>query len=212
VAVPSFRLARSFAPLAHAIVAARGVACVDMPIGLCDPGRRCDAEARALLGRPRASSVFTPPSRSALRGRGDLRIRALNVAATGRSLSSQCLRILPKIREVDSVVTAAMQRHVREAHPEVVFAGLHPTGRGIVASKRSALGRAERLAVLPEAFAAAAPRKGALPFPSRDAAPDDYVDALALLVAAFRVAAGVARRLPERAERDARGLAMEIVY
>ena len=42
--------------------------CIDIPIGLMDePGQRaCDIEARRLLGRPRASSVFPPPCRSAL--------------------------------------------------------------------------------------------------------------------------------------------------
>jgi predicted RNase H-like nuclease len=212
--VPSFRLVRRFAPLADEIARRREIALLDMPIGLADGerGRRCDAEARALLGWPRATSVFTPPSRSALRGRGDARVRALNVAACGKSLSSQCLRILPRIREVDAVLTPALQRRVREAHPEAVFARLAASGRGIAAPKRSTPGRARRLALLPPAFAAAAPPRGALPFPARVAAPDDYVDALALLVAALDLAAGTGGRLPRRAERDARGLSMEIVF
>ena len=43
---------------------------IDIPIGLPqhDSHRRCDAEARAYLGSPRASSVFNPPTRAALAG------------------------------------------------------------------------------------------------------------------------------------------------
>src|SRR5262245_52012138 len=41
---------------------------VDMPIGLLDRaapgGRGCDRDARSALGRPRASSVFSPPTRN----------------------------------------------------------------------------------------------------------------------------------------------------
>jgi predicted RNase H-like nuclease len=46
---------------------------VDMPIGLLERaapgGRPCDREARTMLGRPRASSVFSPPTRKALAAR-----------------------------------------------------------------------------------------------------------------------------------------------
>ncbi len=43
---------------------------VDIPIGLLEEpsagGRECDKEARRILGTPRRSSVFTPPTRPAL--------------------------------------------------------------------------------------------------------------------------------------------------
>src|SRR4051812_4450040 len=43
---------------------------VDMPIGLLERaapgGRGCDREARAVLGRPRSGSVFSPPTRPGL--------------------------------------------------------------------------------------------------------------------------------------------------
>src|SRR2546422_11663063 len=58
---------RSFAEI---LAADAAVICIDIPIGLLDvPGqRRCDVEARRLLG-PRRSSVFPPPSRRALAAR-----------------------------------------------------------------------------------------------------------------------------------------------
>ncbi len=210
---PSFRLVERFAEIAR--LARRGelVACVDMPIGLADAGRRCDAEARAILGRPRSSSVFTPPSRAALRGRTAQAIRRLNRRATGRSLSAQALGLLPKIREVDEVMTPRLQRSIHEAHPEVIFAGLHPSGRGLAGGKKTAAGRRHRLALLPPELAAAAPTGRTRPFPAGDAALDDYVDALALLVAAVRLWRGRAGRLPRHGrDRDGRGLVMEILY
>ena len=56
--VPTFREVLSAVP-------APGIVCVDIPIGLMrralPGGRRCDQEARKLLGQPRARSVFSPP-------------------------------------------------------------------------------------------------------------------------------------------------------
>lgn len=209
---PTFRLAERFAEIARLARREEVVACVDIPIGLSEAGRRCDAEARAVLGRPRSSSVFTPPSRAALRGRTAEAIRGLNRHATGRSLSAQALGILPKIREADRVMTPRLQRLIHEAHPEVIFAGLRG-GVGLAAGKKTPPGRRQRLALLPPPFAAAAPTSRTRPFPAGDAALDDYLDALALLVAAIRLWRGRARRLPRQGQdRDGRGLVMEILY
>lgn len=210
---PRFLLFRTFAALAAHVRGAGALACVDVPIGLCDGGRACDAEARRLLGPARAASVFTPPCRGALAGAGAAAIRALNRRATGKSLSAQTLGIVAKLREVDAVMTLALQRRIREAHPELVFAALSPGGRGLAASKKTAEGRRARLALLPPALAAAAPDRRSRPFPAAEAALDDYVDALALLTAAARLAAGAGGRVPAGAPpRDARGLRMEIVW
>jgi predicted RNase H-like nuclease len=208
---PRFVLFERFSDLAAEVVtAAEGLALVDIPIGLTDGRRACDAAARKLLGPRRACSVFTPPSRAALAGTTPAELRRLNLAATGRSLSAQSLGLLRKIAEVDAVVTPALQRHVREAHPECAFAVLDPGRTGLAERKKSAEGRRRRLALLPPAFARVAE---AAPFPAGRAASDDYVDALVLLVAALRHRAGAGGRLtgPEE-QRDARGLVMEILY
>jgi len=214
-AVPSFEWVERFEEIVQLTGDGAAMACVDVPIGLADgdAGRRCDGEARAMLRWPRSSSVFTPPCRAALHGGTPEAIRKANLEATGRSLSAQALGILPKIRQVDNVMTPRLQRLIRETHPEVVFTGLHPAGTGIVAGKKTAQGRQQRLALLPPSFAAAAPTRASQPFPARAAALDDYVDALAALVAVIHLAQGRARRLPRDGEdRDNRGLAMEIVY
>lgn len=208
---PDFQLHRSFAGVLAAVAGDEAVVCVDIPIGLVRGRRLCDVEARELLGHPRASSVFTPPCRDALVGRTAEERRALNLRSTGRSLSAQALGILPKIAEVDRSMTATLQAVVREVHPEVVFAALSPSGQGLTSRKKSSQGREERLALLPPALAAAtanSPR-----FAVREVAPDDYVDVLSALVAADRLARGVARRLPASGgERDERGLSMEIWF
>lgn len=58
------------------------VLAVDMPIGLLDrplpSGRSCDREARKLLRRPRASSVFTPATRPGLAAMDFLDVSRVN--------------------------------------------------------------------------------------------------------------------------------------
>jgi predicted RNase H-like nuclease len=154
---PRFHLFRTFGELVQALGTSDAVACVDVPIGLCDAGRRCDREAPARLGPGRACSVFTPPSRAALTGTTAETIREPNLRASGRSLSAQTIGIVPKIREVDGTMTPLLQRRVREVHPELVFASLSPASRGLAASKKTERGRRDRLALLPPALAAAAP-------------------------------------------------------
>ena len=64
----SFRFVPSLEPLFRQAGPERVIA-IDIPIGLpkCEP-RVCDTVARQLLGRPRSSSVFSPPARQALQG------------------------------------------------------------------------------------------------------------------------------------------------
>lgn len=188
-------------------LAPEGSVAVDMPIGLLDApapgGRPCDRLARALLG-PRAASVFSPPSRAALEAPS---------FAEARGLSLQAWHLLPKIREVDSVMTPALQARVVEAHPELAFAALgeapcaHP--------KRSALGRRER--VLRLRRASDDPFRDSLraPIPTLRAGaavarPDDVLDACALALLAARHELGRARRLPAETTLDRNGLRMEI--
>jgi len=213
---PTIELVASFRPVVEAV--RRGaLACVDMPIGLSDGPRACDAAARRLLGSPRSSSVFTPPCRAALQATTATERRRINLRRTGRSLSEQALGIADRIRDVDRLVTPRLQLRLRECHPEVAFATLSGRGTGLRSRKKSSAGRRERLRLLPppfrEAFAAFLAGGPAEPAPPGvRAAPDDVLDALACLAAAHRVARGRAIVLPHgRVERDARGLRMEIV-
>ena len=184
-----------------------------MPIGLSDDGARaCDLAARRLLGRPRASSVFPAPCRAALGATTYRRACALSRRTLGVALSRETFNILPKIRQVDVLMTPQLQEFVREVHPEVVFALRAGRGRGLRHAKRTADGERERRRLLgwvaPRFDPSAVRRRLG---PGR-VARDDVIDAVACLVAAARIQRGEARVLPEGAiARDARGLRMEIV-
>src|SRR5207248_8623660 len=90
--------------------------------------------------------------------------------ADASGVSRQAFNLLPKIAEVDALVTPTRQSQVREVHPELAFAAL-AGGVPMAWPKRTAAGRAERLAAL---HVADVPRL-------RGAAPDDVLDALAVL-------------------------------
>lgn len=165
---------------------------VDMPIGLLDHGSRtCDVEARRRLGA-RRSSVFPAPLRPMLFAA--TYADALAVAG----LSKQAFHLLPKIRELDEVMTPRRQRTIVEAHPELCFS--RRIGAPCRAPKRTADGRAERRAVLDLD----------LERPPRGAAWDDVLDACVLVDTARRVLTHDVERLGN-GERDARGLRCEIV-
>jgi predicted RNase H-like nuclease len=188
---------------------------IDMPIGLLEHavpgGRDCDRRARRLLGR-RACCVFTPPVRSALRARTYPRALAVNRAssAAGLGISIECFGLFGKLREVDAALRRrpALARRVREVHPELAFREMARAPAGLP-PKRSAAGRAARLALLARRFPDA---RAAAARPPRGAAADDVIDAHAVCWSAARIAARRAVCLPPRPRHDACGLPMAIWY
>jgi predicted RNase H-like nuclease len=189
------------------------IVAVDMPIGLAQSqSRACDRAARQLLGWPRARSVFTPPVRAALCADSFTEALRMNREATGTGISKQAFHIIPKIREIDELVSSQTQQYVREVHPEVTFAQLN---RGpVIYSKKDVRGRAERIRLLQTAglkisesfLAHERVRLG-----RRRVSFDDLIDALACLVTASAIRSGESRSLGRVEEKDAKGLAMEIV-
>ena len=118
------------------------VIAIDIPIGLLDAwqpgGRECDRQARKFLGR-RASSIFSPPTRPMLQATHYEQVRT-------QGLSIQAFNILPKIREVDRLMTPELQKRIHEAHPELAFMSLANTPMQY--NKKTREGREERLQVL----------------------------------------------------------------
>lgn len=190
---------------------------VDMPIGLPERGpRACDMAARALLGRPRASSVFPAPPRGVLeaitREMGYAEACAASRRLGGKALPWQLFALLGKLCELDALMTPALQRVVREAHPEVVFAVLSGAGHGLAHPKRTPDGERERLALLRCLLPPFDPAQERARLGASRVARHDLVDAAACLVAASHVAAGRELVLPSgTVPRDSRGLRMEIV-
>ena len=176
------------------------VVAVDMPIGLVDEhtpgGRDADRAARTQLG-PKRNSVFSAPPRCVLGARTLPEARR-----RGGRLTMQTLNLLPRIEDVDRVMTPALQERVFEAHPELGFAAMDG-GRPVVAPKRTAEGARQRLDLLARA---------GMPVPDRPtgAALDDLLDACALSWSAMRIARGEARRVPHIATFDRRGLRMDV--
>lgn len=211
IRVPDVRLCPSFAAVL-ALQPAPVVIAVDIPIGLLDApqpgGRTCDRQARQLLRR-RASSVFSPPSRHILEATQYAQVRA-------HGMSRQAFGILPKIREVDRLMTPALQHSVYEAHPELAFGSL--TGHPMQHNKKTPAGRAERLQALASAPEArfrhpqSALTRAQNTFRRTQVAPDDLLDAYVLAWTAYRIAGAQASRVPASPPVDARGLRMEIWF
>ena len=177
---------------------------IDMPIGLSTAGQRaCDVEVRRRLGARRAS-VFPAPIRPVLRASDYVEALEIGRAADGRGMSKQSFHLLPKVREVDALITPSRQRTIVECHPELCFAAM--TGAPCTHPKRTAAGRAERLAALREAFPDVDVHLAA---PHRGAKSDDVLDAFATAWTARRVLAGTAEHVG--GDLDGRGLRMEIV-
>jgi predicted RNase H-like nuclease len=183
-------------------------AMIDIPIGLPDSQyRRCDLEGRKLLGENR-SRLFGGARRPLLSYQTREDAHAWGKAADGTGVSCQLFCLLPKIREVDELMTSRRQVRVRESHPELIFQRLN--GDAPLPSKKTHDGiRLRRRILLDKGFASIDSwldrRAGT------GAKADDVLDACACALAAKE--ASEERRLPrKRQPPDAKGLKMEIWF
>ncbi len=216
------------------VVGTGAVVAIDVPIGLAESdARACDRAARVRLGFPRQNSVFSAPCRGTLAAADYVQACTINRDLRGRAVSLQTWGIVGKIAAVDALLEELprLAAQMWEAHPEVTFAELAGTQRGLSSRKKSADGRLERLALL-EAHGLQLDlervhselrsksldgvrtelRGGSLvPDVARGAARDDIVDAAACLLTAARLARGQATFLPPGAPPcDARRRRMQI--
>lgn len=191
---------------------------VDMPIGLPEcsgvGGRQCDIEARAKLGQ-RQSSMFAVPSRDAVM-QTEYRAACAVALATSdppRKVAKQTFNLFARIREIDALMTPALQVRVVECHPELAFWALNG-GVALelpkkVRSRPFAPGLDLRRELLSRA-GYAPDFLTAQPFRASLAGPDDLLDACACAWSAVRIARGVGHSFPADPPHDARGLAMAI--
>lgn len=200
---------RVVADFTAVLAATAGIVAIDMPIGLPEragPGGRGPEQLVRRLLPGRSSSVFSVPSRAAVYAQdyaAACRI-ALMTSDPPRALSRQLFNIMPKIREVDTVLRAdaAVVGRVFESHPELAFCRLN--GGVPPPPKKTAEGIAARRALL---AAAGLVVDGP---PPRGAAIDDMLDALACATVARRLYHGLALSHPDRPPRDAHGLPIAI--
>lgn len=185
---------------------------VDIPVGLSDNGpRRCDVEARKVLG-PRRSSVFPAPDPRVLDALTYDEALERSRALTDKGISKQGFAIYAKVAEVNRVLTPKLQCRVFEVHPEVSFWALAGE-RPMEHSKGRPEGFEERRELLRSALdGVAIPTRSEAGRMARPAKTDDVLDAIIAAWTAHRFAIGQAGRLPEEPQIGTRELRMEIVY
>ncbi|ODT14954.1 MAG: hypothetical protein ABS35_33085 [Kaistia sp. SCN 65-12] len=207
---------RIVAHFAELVAAAKNrVIAVDMPIGLPEAvgpeGRGPERLVRPRLGA-RQSSVFSVPSRRAVMTE-DYREACAVASATStppRMVAKQCFHIFPKIREIDALMTPALEERVFEVHPELAFWRLNGEASMAlpkkVKSRPNPDGLDERRALLV--------RHGHDPAllvrPPRGAGADDLLDAAVNALIARRILRGEAESFPAEPARDAKGLRIAI--
>ncbi len=189
---------------------------IDIPIGL--PGgnitnRKCDLEARKILGLKKGSSVFPAPCRPAVYAKDYRKANNLNRKIIGKGLSYQVWNIIPKIWETDKLITgnSNARKVIRESHPEICFWSM--AGKVMTYSKKTTGGIRERLKILksvynrPEEIFNYALEK----YKRRYLARDDILDAISLAVTA-REGIWHLVSIPHDPQFDLKGIQMEIVY
>lgn len=185
---------------------------LDMPIGLLDTPRAeprpCDRLARRRLGR-RASCVFIPPTRPMLSVCEYAPLRVLG-------LSVQAYHLMPRIREVDRLITPELQSHLWESHPELSFTAM--VGEPIPFPKRTPEGFQARYEALQRVFGSSFSvlwepvGKYGQSHPRSAFSWDDALDACALAWSATRHLRAQAETLSGEPLYDSRGLAMAIRF
>lgn len=173
---------------------------VDIPIGLpvagADWPRPADLEARALLGRRRATIFLTPP-RPVMLCQDYAAANRKHFELTGKGLSRQTWGLRDGIFQAADLTNGGAA--LVEVHPELSFRAMK--GTPVLAPKTSWNGQMERRALLAAAGIE-------LPAELGDAgltAPDDLLDAAAAAWSAWRVHTGRAKIVPV----SARGASLE---
>ncbi|MBT8132947.1 MAG: DUF429 domain-containing protein [Gammaproteobacteria bacterium] len=190
---------------------------IDIPIGLLDKGvdeRLCDKEGRKLLRPKRSSSVFPAPARQTLQADSYEQAQSINRRANGRGLSQQSWNIVPKIRDIDSLLLShkSLRGVMRECHPEICFWALNGK-QAMQHNKRKEQGKQERLSILEKYFETCHQlfEQAASLYLRRQLAYDDIIDAMVCAVTS-RYGYGNYSTVPVAPQKDAHGLAIEMVY
>ncbi|MCA3556259.1 DUF429 domain-containing protein [Aestuariivirga sp.] len=208
----SHHLCRGFAEV---LAMDAAVIAVDMPIGFPQgSGRAAEREARARLG-DRQSSVFSVPSRAAVMCADYREACAANLAASDppKKVSKQIFHIFPKMREIDALITPALQSGLAEVHPELAFWAMNGEAPLPLPKKLKGQPHAPGLDLRKRLLARAGFPIIDLPpsaYRRADVGADDLIDACACAWSARRILEGRAVTFPADPPLDARGLRMAI--
>jgi predicted RNase H-like nuclease len=183
-------------------------AMIDIPIGLPETGYRyCDLEGRELL-RENRCRLFCGARRPLLSYERREAAHAWAKSIDNFGVSCQLFCLLPKIKQVDQLMSPGRQKRICETHPELIFQRLN--GDSSLPSKKTHDGIQKRRNLLfDNGFSSIDDllnrRLG------RGAKPDDVLDACACALAAKF--ADRKRRLPKTQQKpDSKGLRMEMWY
>jgi predicted RNase H-like nuclease len=210
---PEIRIVSRFAELIEA--AENAVLAVDMPIGLPDfigpEGRGPERLVRKRLGE-RQSSVFSVPCRSAVMTEDYREACAVAAAASDppRMVSKQCFHIFPKMREIDALMTPALETRVYEVHPELAFWRLNGEEAMSLPKKVKSRPNPAGLDQRRELLVRHGYEARHLANPQRGAAADDLLDAAANALIAQRLYRGEGESFPAEPARDSKGLRIAI--
>lgn len=189
---------------------------IDIPIGLkdkCKEERLCDLEARKILGRKRAMSVFPAPCRSTLYAKDYRDACRTNKKMTNRKISMQTWNIIPKIKEVDTLISENMnaRNKIKETHPEICFLALK--GNPMKYSKKTEAGFNERKELLNSIYPHTSYiiKHSLNTYKRKEVKKDDVLDAL---VASVTATNGINKltSIPENPEIDSKDIVMQILY
>ena len=188
---------------------------IDIPIGLPESKEdlRPDSELRKRL-KGKASSVFTTPCRQAVYANDYEKASKINREEMGIGLSKQSFETCKKIKEVDEFLHSSpyWQEKLKESHPEYGFAVLN-NDNPVLESKTSYFGAVARISILKrylfnineliEDISRNTVLKNRL---------DDVLDAICLAVVGDFGVNTEFHSIPEKPEKDKKGLLMQIVY
>jgi predicted RNase H-like nuclease len=185
---------------------------IDMPIGFpVLSGRKVEKIARQIL-KGKASSLFSVPARAAIENEKASYHEACQInlqhSEPPKKFSKQSFNIFPKMRELDRLMTPALQARVHEVHPELSFAEMN-NRKAALTKKSTAEGRQERTKLLQASGFPWQHLKGP-DYLKKHVAENDIVDACACAWTARRILDGRAFSIPDTPDRDARGLVMSI--
>jgi predicted RNase H-like nuclease len=129
-----------------------------------------------------------------------------------RKVAKQTFMLFPRIREIDALITPALQNRVHEVHPELAFWAMN--GKAPLDLPKKVKGKPfyDGLALRRRLLAGAGFPVQNLRLEGRAAraGKDDILDACAAAWSARRIRDGEHIRLPDTPPRDGRGLRMEI--
>ena len=190
---------------------------IDMPIGLASAEnefRNCEKEARKLLPPKKKSSVFPVPCRESLEEKTYEETSETNRKILGCGISKQTWFIMPKIKEVDSLLieNRSLRSKLKESHPEISFQFLN-SEIPLKHSKKTKEGTAERLEILMKYDQRSSKiyNKALQDYKRKEVAKDDILDAMCLAITAqLSVKAG--HRIPPDPVLDEFGIEMAIHY